>query len=500
MSEKQAKEIAAGGSIVLMSSITDRALRLGVTWLLSGFFGPEVFGIYTLTITIVTLVKMFSPLGTELGTIYFGARFRQNNEQAKMKGLVLSSMGISTFSAIVCSTILWFAAPMVIDNVQGLRLSELRWAIPAILFWTPLHTLVGLLRAQKDMKGNAIVYEIAIPLALIAGAIAIVLIDLNLKAALIAYWFSLALSLFLGIKWSWRHFGPLLQDKSIKPVYSLKELLKYSIPMAFSQFVFRLNAWMDILMLGWLASSTDVGIYRIAVSLAMVCSLPIHAIITIFNPIIVELVNKKDFVKLNGLLKLVTKWLLLFNLPVLMIFFVIPDIVLLFFGEAYQPSKAPLEVLVMGQLVWSACSIAMRLIPMSGYALLNLANGIVAGTVNIGLNYILIPKYGSIGAAMATASTLAVWSMWRLVEARYLLRCFPFHKISFLMITSAVTMAVGLKYVLEGQSPWLRILSVGLSIAVLMAGSLIFGREKEDQVILQTIKQKFNRLTKKGTG
>ena len=94
---------------------------------------------------------------------------------------------------------------------------------------------------------------------------------------------------------------------------------------------------------------------------------------------------------------------------------------------------------------------------------------------------------------MATASTLAVWSMWRLVEARYLLRCFPFHKISFLMITSAVTMAVGLKYVLEGQSPWLRILSVGLSIAVLMAGSLIFGREKEDQVILQTIKQKFKR-------
>ena len=51
------------------------------------------------------------------------------------------------------------------------------------------------------------------------------------------------------------------------------------------------------LMLGWLASSTDVGIYRIVVSLAMICSLPIHAIITIFNPIIVELVNKHDYEK-----------------------------------------------------------------------------------------------------------------------------------------------------------------------------------------------------------
>jgi O-antigen/teichoic acid export membrane protein len=496
LSEKQAKEIAAGGSIVLMSSITDRALRLGVTLLLSGFFGPEIFGIYTLTITIVTLVKMFSPLGTELGTIYFGARFRQDNEQAKMKGLVISSLGISTFSAIVCSIILWLAAPTIVEINPELRLSEFRWAIPAILFWTPLHTLVGLLRAQKDMKGNAIVYEIAVPLLLLAGAIAIVLLNLSLQTALIAYWFSLALSLSLGIKWSWGHFGSILQNRSIKPVYFTKELLKYSIPMAFSQFVFRLNAWMDIIMLGWLASSADVGIYKIAVSLAMVCSLPIHAIITIFNPIIVELVNKKDFTKLNGLLKLVTKWLLLFNLPVLMIFFVIPDIVLLFFGKAYQPSQGPLEVLVMGQLVWSACSIAMRLIPMSGYPLLNLVNGIVAGLVNIGLNYILIPKYGSIGAAIATASTLAVWSMWRLVEARYLLRCFPFHKISFLMISSAVTISLGLKYVLEDQSPWLRILSVGLSIVVFIAASVIFGREKEDQVILQTIKQKLNRFTK----
>ena len=491
MSEKQAKEIAAGGGIVLLSSITDRALRLGVTWLLSMYFGPEIFGVYTLTITIVTLVKMFSPLGTELGTIYFGARYRQDNEKEKMKGLVISSVGLSTFSAIICSIILWFAAPHVTDHV-----SELRWAIPAILFWTPLHTLVGLLRAQKDMKGNAIVYEIAVPLTLLAGAIAVVLIQLDLTAALIGYWFSLAISLFLGIQWSWKHFGSLFKDRSLRPIFSLKELLRYSIPMAFSQFVFRLNAWMDILMLGWLASDTDVGIYRIAVSLAMICSLPIHAIITIFNPIIVELVNQNDYQKLNGLLKLVTKWLLLFNLPVLMSFYLIPDVILMFFDEAYAPSRYPLEILVMGQLVWSACSIAMRLIPMSGYAMLNLINGIVAGMVNIGLNYVLIPKYGSIGAAIATSTTLALWAMWRLIEAKYLLKSFPFHAISFVMLLGCVSTSIVLKYILEGQHLWIRIVAVGLAIITFLSLSLIFGREREDKVIISTITKKLNRLKK----
>ena len=96
--------------------------------------------------------------------------------------------------------------------------------------------------------------------------------------------------------------------------------------------------------------------------------------------------------------------------------------------------------LVVGQLVWSARSIAMRLIPMSGYALLNLINGIVAGLVNIGLNYSLIPKYGSLGAAIATSTTLGVGDVC-LVEARYLLRCFPFHKI-FFMFTGTVLASV----------------------------------------------------------
>ena len=73
----------------------------------------------------------------------------------------------------------------------------------------------------------------------------------------------------------------------------------------------------------------------------------------------------------------------------------------------------------------------------SGYAMLNLANGVVAAIVNMGLNYYLIPKYGNLGAAMATSVTLIVWSMWRLIEVKWLLNCFPFHKINLLLLGGA---------------------------------------------------------------
>ena len=194
----------------------------------------------------------------------------------------------------------------------------------------------------------------------------------------------------------------------------------------------------------------------------MISTLPINAIITIFNPIIVELVQSKNFERLNGLLKLVTKWLLLFNLPLLMLFYMLPDVVLTFFDDAYAPSQYPLVILVGGQVIWSACSIAMRIIPMSGYAMLNLANGVVAAIVNMGLNYYLIPKYGNLGAAMATSITLIIWSMWRLIEVKWLLNCFPFHKINLLLLGGAILLSTTIKMSIQDSSLWVRLPITGI--------------------------------------
>ena len=487
---KEAKEIASGGGIVFGASILDRGLRLIVTWLLSGYFGPEVFGIYTIVITIMTLVKMFSPLGTELGTVYFGAQHRRKEERAKLKGLIVSSMGLSVASSFMCMGMLWIAAPAITDHV-----SELRVIATALLFWTPLHTIIGLLRAQKDMKGNALVYQITMPVVLVVGAIAVVLFEWTLTTALITYVISTAVPLFYGMKRAWTHFGDLFTDPDLPAITDLNALLGYSIPMAFSQFVFRLNAWMDLLMLEWLTqNSSEVGIYRIAVSIAMISTLPINAIITIFNPIIVELVQSKNFERLNGLLKLVTKWLLLFNLPLLMLFYMLPDVVLFFFDDAYAPSQHPLIILVGGQLIWSSCSIAMRIVPMSGYAMLNLANGVVAAIVNMGLNYWLIPKYGNIGAAMATSITLIVWSMWRLVEVKWLLKCFPFHKINLLLLAGAVLFSTTIKLSIQDSSLWIRLPVTGTLIVGFIGLAFWLGREPEDDDILDTVRKKVRRL------
>ena len=177
-----------------------------------------------------------------------------------------------------------------------------------------------------------------------------------------------------------------------------------------------------------------------------------------------------------------------------MIFYMLPDVVLAFFDDAYLPSQHPLMILIAGQLIWSACSIAMRIIPMSGYAMLNLANGIVAAIVNLLLNYWLIPKYGNLGAAMATSITLITWSAWRLIEAKWLLKCFPFHKINGALMVGATTIAVLGREFTQGLELIIRIPVAVLGISILLGLAFRYGREPEDDDILHTIKQKLSRL------
>jgi O-antigen/teichoic acid export membrane protein len=183
---------------------------------------------------------------------------------------------------------------------------------------------------------------------------------------------------------------------------------------------------MDVLMLGVLATNTDVGVYKIAAGLAAFGTLPSNAVASMFNPFIAELVYVGETERLDALLKTVTRWLVVVSAPVYLVLLVLPDVILGVYDAAYAAALVPLLLLVGGQAIQTACAPTMRLIPMSGHAVLNLVNGVVALALNIGLNAWLIPTMGAQGAAWATGITLALWSIWRVVEVRWLLGCFPF--------------------------------------------------------------------------
>lgn len=430
--------------------------------------GAALFGEYVYIAMVVTVLGVFAPLGVDFAVVMFGARFIRSGERGRLRGLLRSSAAVVAISGSSVAVGL-FAAARWGWLAQRPEAHGLQVAAAAVAFLAPLYVAVGALRAAKDMKGSSIAMHGVLPLSLLVGAIGVAIAGGGLTGFLISFVVAHGLALFAAGGYAWRRHGALIIDTTTASVTNLRELLSYAVPQGFAFLTQRVAQWADILMLTWLATSEQVGLYRVAAALAVIGNLPMTGISAMFNPMVAEQVHAGELTRLNALLQMVTRGLLTIALPCYLLLFLVPELALMPFDEVYLASAAPLMILVGGQVINTACAPAMNLIPMAGYARLNLVNALVAGTLNIVLNALLIPRYGAEGAATATALTLAAWSLWRVVEIRLLLRCFPWSWRSLVPMGAMITLGLATKFVLRDAAVGWR-----LAAAVALVGGFAY--------------------------
>ena len=66
------------------------------------------------------------------------------------------------------------------------------------------------------------------------------------------------------------------------------------------------------------------------------------------------------------------------------------------------------------------------MILMSGRTKINLVNAVIAAIVNLFLNYLLIPRFGITGAALATGASLIILNILALLEVWVILKIHPY--------------------------------------------------------------------------
>ena len=492
---QDAAKIAGGSAIVLVGGIGERAIRLVTTWFLSGALGTTGFGIYTFATTVASILAAISPVGTNTGITMFGARYLGQKEQGKLKGALKGAFAVSLVTGPL------FALGLYLAVQQGWLFSDrqaealaLKIGAGAVLFATPLAVAVGALIAAKDMRGQALGFQIAVPGFTLIGCLVAVAMGAGFTGAMMAFAIAHGLALVIVCTRAWKLFGPLLTDKAIAAQHSLREMLAYSLPASFAHLLYRSNLWIDILMLTWLTSASQVGVYKVAVAMAMLGALPVMASTTMFGPVVAELVYAGQTDKLNGLLKIVTRWLIIIAAPLYLVVLLLPDLILSAFDPAYATGVEALSILMVGQVIYLACAPAGTTLVMAGYSLLNMANGIIAVTVNLTLNSILIPKYGIIGAATASSISISLWPLMRLFEVRWLLGCWPFTIRTGLIGGSAIIGGL-LVHDWTAQMDLLARCGATGALIVVWGGIVWFaGRTQEDQVVFDVVRAKVAKL------
>jgi O-antigen/teichoic acid export membrane protein len=85
-------------------------------------------------------------------------------------------------------------------------------------------------------------------------------------------------------------------------------------------------------------------------------------------------------------------------------------------------------VLALAMLVATGCGMVDMLLTMGGRTSWNLGNTLLALTVNVGLNLLLIPPLGILGAALAWAAAILANNLVPLAQIGLVLRLHPFDR------------------------------------------------------------------------
>ncbi|GAB5400732.1 MAG: oligosaccharide flippase family protein [Aureisphaera sp.] len=218
----------------------------------------------------------------------------------------------------------------------------------------------------------------------------------------------LALLSSIVILW---HFTRLRFEESGKTIsINYKDILKRSAPMAVSAASFLLMQSLDVLMLTYFTDFETVAYYSVAVKLTLLISIVLSSVNAVIAPKIAELFASSSMEKLKNTIKKGTQLIFVLTAPVIILLGIFSTHVLGFFGEGYAVAKMALIILLVGQIVNTFCGSIGVYLNMTGKQKKFQIILISALVINIVLNYILIPLYGMVGAAIATSASMILWN------------------------------------------------------------------------------------------
>jgi O-antigen/teichoic acid export membrane protein len=181
-----------------------------------------------------------------------------------------------------------------------------------------------------------------------------------------------------------------------------RDLHTAALPLGFFLVVLNLYQYVDSVMMGYIRTDAETGLYVAAFKIYEGLTYAPLAISAVLTPRLSEL-SRSDRPRHRRLVLLGIAGSATLGLAVAIGGFLLATPVLVaLFGAAYAAATSPFQILCVGLPIVFAIWILHAVAISVDCEQLLLRTGLVGLTVNVGLNLYVIPRYGGAGAAVAT--------------------------------------------------------------------------------------------------
>ena len=376
--------------------------------LISRAYGTEGFGSFSGVTAFFLAITMITRVGADMGATWFVARLRaQNNLGQARVVLRVAAAPVLVFSVAIAAALFLLVDPLADllsdDAGRDLYVAMLHIVITAIPLAAVGEVLLGATRGYGDMRPTVIASQLGRQVGQLILVVLAALISDDLRLLALAWVIP-----YIGTvvyPWMWLRRQRRTRRARTTP---WGEFWRYSGPQGANQTAQIGLEKFDIIIIGPLAGLAAQGAYNGANRLAHLVVLAWYAINLAHGPVWARLFEQRRHAEVARSAQVVTAWAALLVGPVLWMFVVFGDVFTWLLGADVERGGAALAILAVGLLVALPFGPCENLLLMAGKSGRSFLNNLIALSVNVGLNLLLIPRYGTVGAAVAWAVALIV--------------------------------------------------------------------------------------------
>jgi O-antigen/teichoic acid export membrane protein len=412
--------------------------------ILTKWLGASLYGTWSLIWVTVVLITPLATLGLGMAMVRFLAA---EKDKAKIRERFISVLTTSLVAGAVISLILVLCSNLFATSIMGDADSSYLFRLGSIMIITQALSQISIafFRSFRQMKWYSAltVIKAAVQLGLISG---LVLLGWEVKGVILAVIASDILGIVIALSIALRQTGLQLPRFT-----EIKGYLKYGLPLVPTGAMLWIMASSDRYMIGYFMQSEDVGIYTAAYTLTHVMSLFLSPLRTVLLPTVSKSYDDGDIAKTKTYFKYSLKYLLMLTIPATFGLSVLASPLLRILTTAeFTSGSLVIPFVAFGLLIFEFYQICLNVFYLvkKTYWVLRLL--ILSAALNIGLNLLLIPHLGIVGAAVATLIAYAVLAIFTVVIA---FRHFKFD-LGFVFIMKSVLASAVMAGAIWLYKPW----------------------------------------------
>lgn len=390
----------------LVVAVTSGVLVL----LLARLLEPSSYGLLFLAISILGTMKFLSQLGIPKSTGRYISQYKEESE-TQIKNILVFGFALNIIIVIIVSVLLFASNEYITYLFDEPQLAPfLLYGIGFICFGALTRFVRKVLQGFERIKVSSIILAIESSSRLFF-AVGLVTLGYGALGALIGYIFGFILSTVIGLSYV---FLVLIPEFNKKPVEEglYRRIVEYAIPLTATNSADILDKKVDTLLIGFFVGPVAVAYYTVSKQIVDLIETPLKSLGFTVAPSFGSQKAKNDIAPAIRLYESALFHSLLLYIPAAAGIMILADpIIQLVFGSEYVGAVQVIQILSLYIVLESVTRVTSSGLDYLGRAKSRAFVKTITSIANFGLNVILIPMFGVIGAAVATVTTYSMYTI-----------------------------------------------------------------------------------------